>query len=137
MHKFPKGDNEMVDSIVIKNGYVYDPINDIDGETLDISINDGKIVEKAPLGAEVIDASNMIVMPGAIDIHAHVSSQSVNFGRMSTKPHSQSIFTTSQIGQEYIKQGYSLFIEAAVAAHLARHTHLEFQDIPCILLPLS
>lgn len=122
----------MTDSIIIENGYVYDPINDIDGETLDIVIKDGKIVEKATVGAEIIDASNMIVMPGAIDIHAHISSQSVNFGRMFTRQHSKSLFTTSQIGQEYIKQGYTLFIEAAVAAHLARHTHLEFQDIPFI-----
>ncbi|MHA2061562.1 MAG: formylmethanofuran dehydrogenase subunit A [Candidatus Sifarchaeia archaeon] len=122
----------MVDSIIIKNGYVYDPINNIDGETLDISIKDGKIVDKASADAEVIDASNMIVMPGAIDIHAHVSSQSINFGRMFTKSPSHSLQTTSQIGQEYVKQGYTLFIEAAVAAHLARHTHLEFQDIPFI-----
>jgi formylmethanofuran dehydrogenase subunit A len=122
----------MADSIIIKNGYVYDPINNINGETLDISIKNGKIVEEASAEAEVIDASNMIVMPGAIDIHAHMSSQSVNFGRMLTKSSSQSLYTTSQIGHEYIKQGYTLFIEAAVAAHLARHTHLEFQDIPFI-----
>jgi len=122
----------MADSILIKNGYVYDPINNINGETLDISIKDRKIVEKASADAEVIDASNMIVMPGAIDIHTHISSQTVNFGRMFTKPPSQPLYTTSQIGQEYIKQGYTLFIEAAVAAHLARHTHLEFQDIPFI-----
>ena len=122
----------MADSILIKNGYVYDPINNINGETLDISIKDRKIVEKASANAEVIDASNMIVMPGAIDIHTHISSQTVNFGRMFTKPPSQPLYTTSQIGHEYIKQGYTLFIEAAVAAHLARHTHLEFQDIPFV-----
>jgi len=122
----------MTDSTIIKNGHVYDPINNINGEILDIIIKDGKIAEKASVGAKIIDASNMIVMPGAIDIHAHVSSQSVNFGRMFTRPHSQSLFTSSQIGQEYIKQGYTLFIEAAVTAHLARHTHLEFQDIPFI-----
>jgi formylmethanofuran dehydrogenase subunit A len=122
----------MVDSIILKNGYVYDPINNINGETLDISIKNGKIVEKTSAKAEVIDASNMIVMPGAIDIHSHISSQSVNFGRMFTKSPSQTLNKTSQISQEYIKQGYTLFIEAAVAAHLARHTHLEFQDIPYI-----
>ncbi|MFX1520659.1 MAG: formylmethanofuran dehydrogenase subunit A [Promethearchaeota archaeon] len=122
----------MADSIIIKNGYVYDPINEINEEILDIVIKDGKIVEKAPADAEIIDASNMIVMPGAIDVHAHISSQSVNFGRMFTKSPSQSLITAPHIGLEYVKQGYTLFIEAAVAAHLARHTHLEFQDIPLI-----
>jgi formylmethanofuran dehydrogenase subunit A len=122
----------MADFIIIKNGYVYDPINEINGETLDVVIKDGKIVEKASADAEVIDASNMIVMPGAIDIHAHMSSQSVNFGRMSAITSSHSLLTAPQVGQEYLKQGYTLFIEAAVAAHTARHTHLEFQDIPFI-----
>jgi len=33
-------------SLVIKNGFVYDPINKVDGEKLDIFIKDGKIVKE-------------------------------------------------------------------------------------------
>ena len=32
--------------ILIKNGFVFDPINKINGEKMDIAIKDGKIVEK-------------------------------------------------------------------------------------------
>ena len=31
--------------LLIKNGFVYDPINGINGEKMDIAIKDGKIVE--------------------------------------------------------------------------------------------
>jgi formylmethanofuran dehydrogenase subunit A len=33
-------------SLVIKNGYVYDPLNGVDGEQKDIFIKEGKIVEE-------------------------------------------------------------------------------------------
>ena len=32
--------------LLIKNGFVYDPINGINGEKMDIAIKNGKIVEK-------------------------------------------------------------------------------------------
>ena len=67
--------------ILIKNGRVVDPANNID-DARDILIEGAKIskVEKninggtplrcAPI--EVIDASGMIVMPGLVDMHAHL-----------------------------------------------------------------
>ena len=33
--------------LFIKNGFVFDPINKINGEKMDIAIKDGKIVEKS------------------------------------------------------------------------------------------
>ena len=32
--------------LIIKNGFVFDPINGINGEKMDIAIKNGKIVEK-------------------------------------------------------------------------------------------
>lgn len=32
-------------AMIIRNGYIFDPLNEIDGEILDIFISDGKIVE--------------------------------------------------------------------------------------------
>jgi formylmethanofuran dehydrogenase subunit A len=55
--------------IAIKNGFVYDPANRIDGERMDIFVRDGKIVEKVTGDFEQIDASGMIVMAGGVDIH--------------------------------------------------------------------
>lgn len=63
-------------SIVIKRGHVIDPKNKIDG-IMDIAINDGKIALVASNidekeGKQVIDAKDLYVTPGLIDMHVHV-----------------------------------------------------------------
>jgi dihydroorotase len=68
--------NAQTYSTIIKGGHVIDPKNNID-EIMDIGINDGKIalVAKsidAKEGKLVIDARNMYVTPGLLDIHVHV-----------------------------------------------------------------
>src|SRR6266536_1573088 len=62
-------------SIVIKEGHVIDPKNNIDG-VIDIAINDGKIVlvEKnidVKQAKQVVNAKGLYVTPGLIDIHTH------------------------------------------------------------------
>jgi dihydroorotase len=62
--------------IVIKGGHVIDPKNNIDG-VRDIAIADGKIARvsdniNANEGKKVIDARNLYVTPGIIDMHVHV-----------------------------------------------------------------
>src|SRR6476469_7109671 len=62
-------------SIVIKDGHVIDPKNNIDG-VMDVAINNGKIVEvakkiDAKKAAQVVNAKGLYVMPGLIDIHSH------------------------------------------------------------------
>ena len=69
--------------LIVKNGFVYDPLNRIDGEKMDIAISNGKIVEKVnEEKAKVVDASGMIVMPGGVDIHCHIAGAEVNTGRL-------------------------------------------------------
>jgi dihydroorotase len=63
-------------STVIKGGHVIDPKNNIDG-IMDVGIRDGKIALVAPNidskeGKQLIDARNMYVTPGLIDMHVHV-----------------------------------------------------------------
>lgn len=67
--------------ILVKNGYVYDPKNGVNGDVMDIAIRDDKIVDKVSPNAKVIDASGKVVMAGGIDIHAHVAGPKVNVGR--------------------------------------------------------
>ncbi len=63
--------------ILIKNGHVIDPKNNID-DILDICIDDGIITEidkdldDSGIEIEVIDASNKLVIPGLVDMHCHL-----------------------------------------------------------------
>src|SRR3954468_4278205 len=62
-------------SIIIKEGRVIDPKNNIDAIT-DIAINDGKIVKLAKNidpkeGIQVVNAKGLYVTPGLVDIHSH------------------------------------------------------------------
>jgi len=61
--------------IVIKNGRVIDPASNTD-RVADVLIVEGRIAGVAPdlscPGAEILDASGMIVAPGFIDMHVHL-----------------------------------------------------------------
>jgi dihydroorotase len=62
-------------SLIIKNGHVVDPVNGIDSQK-DVLIEDGKIatvdsgIEQG--GVEVLDAKELYVVPGLIDMHVHL-----------------------------------------------------------------
>lgn len=61
--------------LILKNGRIVDPANGLD-RTADLAIEDGVIREIAQgldtTGAEVFDASGLIVAPGFIDMHVHL-----------------------------------------------------------------
>jgi len=61
---------------IIRNGRVIDPANKRD-EIIDLAIVDGKIAKRSEIRGqktevEEIDASNLIVSPGLIDMHVHL-----------------------------------------------------------------
>ena len=72
---------KILKDLIIKNGLVYDPLNNIDGDKKEIHIKNGVIVDKVNGDAKVIDASGMIIMPGGVDIHSHIAGAKVNAGR--------------------------------------------------------
>ena len=65
----------------IAGGSVYDPANGVAGEVRDVCVQDGKIVADVPGHARRIDARGMVVMPGGVDIHAHIAGPKVNAAR--------------------------------------------------------
>ena len=138
----------MASSMRIINGRVYDPANDIDGETKEICIKDGKIVDSVADDATVIDAQGMVIMPGGVDIHCHIAGPKVNAARkLQPEDHRHDVhpstpFTRSgtggtvpstfATGYRYATLGYTTAMEAAVTPIGARHTLEEFQDTPVI-----
>jgi formylmethanofuran dehydrogenase subunit A len=132
----------------IIGGEVYDPLNGIDGAVKEICIQDGKIVESCSEPAEVIDARNLVVMPGGVDIHSHIASPAVNSARgfrpedhrllccpRTERTRSGVGFTvpsTFATGYLYAKLGYTTVMEAATPPIGTRHTHEELMDIPII-----
>jgi len=136
-------------TLVIKNGFVYDPLNKIDGEVMDISLADGKIVESVNEGeAKVIDAKGMVVMPGGVDMHSHIAGAKVNLGRMLRPEDHQgdeepktsntrcgvgsSVPSTFATGYRYARMGYTTVFEPATPPLKTRHTHEELDDTPMI-----
>jgi len=64
----------MSGTLLIKNGHLIDPANDLDG-IANLWIKDGKIVAIGAYDAEAeqeIDADGKIVCPGLIDMHVHL-----------------------------------------------------------------
>jgi dihydroorotase len=63
--------------LLIANGYVVDPTQGVNGGR-DILIEDGRVAallpsgEARPEGAEVFDATGLVVAPGFIDLHTHL-----------------------------------------------------------------
>ncbi|ACV23997.1 formylmethanofuran dehydrogenase subunit A [Methanocaldococcus fervens AG86] len=132
---------------IIKNGIVYDPLNGVNGEKMDICVKDGKIVESVSDKAKVIDASGCVVMPGGIDSHSHIAGAKVNVGRIFRPEDSKmevyakkglrsgtgfSVPSTYKTGYQYSEMGYTTVIEAAMPPLIARHTHEEFMETPQI-----
>jgi len=64
-----------VNKLVIKNGRVVDPAQDLD-RVSDVAIEEGTIRQIAPsidaTGAAEFDATGLIVAPGFIDMHVHL-----------------------------------------------------------------
>jgi formylmethanofuran dehydrogenase subunit A len=136
----------------IVGGAVHDPANGVDGEERDVCIEDGRVVAALPAGAPTLDARGMVVMPGGVDIHAHFASASCNHARRlipdehaadpapapsltEGEPRSGSggtVPSTFTTGYRYAGLGYTTAFDAAVAPLLARHSHAELDDTPCV-----
>ncbi|MEM1525225.1 MAG: formylmethanofuran dehydrogenase subunit A [Nitrososphaerales archaeon] len=136
-------------ALLIKNGIVYDPLNNINGEVMDIMIDGNKIVSSINESkAQVIDASNKIVMAGGVDLHSHIVGPKVNSGRiLRVEDHYKdlvaktrftrsgsgySIPSTFVTGYRYAIMGYTTVCEPANPPLKMIAVHDELNDIPMI-----
>lgn len=138
----------MAESIRISGGRVYDPLNGLDGAAKDLCVEDGKIVQECRGPTEVIDATNLVILPGGVDIHTHIASPAVNTARglrpedhrllcCPRKPGLRSgvgftVPSTFTTGYLYAQLGYTTVMEAATPPIGTRHTHEELNDIPMV-----
>jgi len=125
--------------LLVKNGLVFDPFNNIEGETKDILIEAGKIVDKFASTNDVkeIDAKGKTVIPAAIEIHAHVASQQLNWVRLlgSNNREFQNLWnglTLNAIAKNYILNGYTFILEANVFPSLTKQTIFDLKRLPVL-----
>ncbi|MEZ0334210.1 MAG: formylmethanofuran dehydrogenase subunit A [Gemmatimonadales bacterium] len=138
----------------ITDGAVHDPANGVDGDIRDICVEDGRIVESLPPDAPKLDARGMVVMPGGVDVHSHFASSSCNHARrlipdehtadpvappelsdgepLARSGSGGTVPSTFTTGYRYAGLGYTTAFDAAVAPLMARHSHAELDDTPCV-----
>jgi formylmethanofuran dehydrogenase subunit A len=132
----------------ITGGRVYDPANGVAGELRDVCLQDGKVVADLPADAARIDARGMVVMPGGVDIHAHVAGPKVNAARrLAPEEHRADVHGRTDVmrsgtggtvpstfvtGYRYALLGYTTVVEAAAPPLAARHVLSELRDTPMI-----
>lgn len=137
----------------IANGTVYDPANGVNGVVQDIWVQDGKIVappsEPGVQPDQMLDATGLVVLPGGVDMHAHIAGPKVNVARK-MRPEDKrkappvrrtlgtrsgttgSVPSTFATGYLYAGMGYTTVFDAAIPPLGARHAHEELQDTPII-----
>jgi formylmethanofuran dehydrogenase subunit A len=132
----------------IAGGRVYDPASGVAGTVRDVCLSDGKVVEDVPAHAARIDARGMVVMPGGVDIHAHIAGPKVNAARrLAPEQHRADVVDRSAVmrsgtggivpstfvtGYRYALLGYTTVVEAATPPLAARHVLAELRDTPMI-----
>ena len=136
---------------ILKNGIVYDPANEVNGEKMDVMFKDGIIVDDVSADAKVLDVTDKIVMPAGVDPHAHVAGPKLVVGRLYRPEDSRrgvtqktkvlrsesgfSIPSCPATGYRYSRLGYGTVVEAAMPPLEAKHTHEEIATIPQIDIP--
>ncbi len=142
--------------ILLKDACVYDTVNRINGDCMDVLIEEGVFVDKFSNTKNVdeIDCRGKVLMAGGVDIHSHIAGGPVNVGRL-MRPEDKSVVwgregvvrsgsgfsvpSTFLTGYEYALLGYSFVNQPVTPPLTAKHTHEELLDIPlvdksCLLL---
>ena len=137
--------------IKLTGGRVYDPASGIDGQQLDIYLENGRIVAPPTDGRPVdqeYDLRGKVVMSGAIDMHTHIGGGKGNIARtLLPEDHRQDPVARTSVtrsgnghampssfiaGYRYAEMGYTACFEPAVLPINARQAHMEMGDTPIV-----
>ena len=133
-------------TILIRGGRLHDPKANVAGEIRDVWLRDGKVIPPPVTGEgtandtacrthtpdRVIDAKGMRVTPGAVEVHAHIASTTVNAARgiQSGAGYHAVVPPTVDTGRQYATLGYTAAIEPAVPPATAANAHLQLDRLP-------
>jgi formylmethanofuran dehydrogenase subunit A len=137
----------------IASGTVFDPANGVDGVVSDIWIDEERIVPRPPHAERepfrTLNAAGLVVMPGGVDMHAHIAGPKVNLARR-LRPEDQrnapkrlfanlgrsgtlaSVPTNFVTGCLYAGMGYTTVMDPAIPPLGARQCHHELSETPLI-----
>lgn len=137
--------------IKLTGGRVYDPASGIDGQQLDIYVENGRIITPPTDGRPVdkeYDLRGKVVMSGAIDMHTHIGGGKGNIARtLLPEDHRMDPVARTSVtrsgnghampssfiaGYRYAEMGYTACFEPAVLPINARQAHMEMGDTPIV-----
>jgi len=135
--------------IRLKNARVYDPVQKLNGELMDLWIRDDRIVDPKQItdadSAVTYDLNGAITMAGGVDIHSHIAGGNVNTARLllpdqhrnhlqrqENLPFYNARWSSFETGYRYTEMGYSMVVEPAMLPVNAPQVHREMADIPII-----
>lgn len=133
----------------LKNARVYDPVQKLNGELMDLWIRDDRIVDPSQItdrdSAITYDLDGAITMAGGVDIHSHIAGGNVNTARLllpdqhrnhlqrqENLPFYNARWSSFETGYRYTEMGYSMVVEPAMLPVNAPQVHREMADIPII-----
>jgi formylmethanofuran dehydrogenase subunit A len=111
----------------IAGGRVFDPAQGWQGEVRDLYLDGDLIVPHLPQVEAIIDAKNLAVVPGGIDLRGQVATYGLNFLRLwGVVP------APGKLGEMYAALGYTHVHEPFLTLATAAYVHRELAALPVV-----
>jgi hypothetical protein len=113
--------------VKIAGGRVFDPAQGWQGEVRDLYLDGDRIVPHLPRVEAVVDAKNLAVVAGGIDLRGQVATYGVNFLRLWGV-----IPSPEKLGEMYATLGYTHVHEPFLTLATAGYVHRELAALPVV-----
>ncbi|GAB4307007.1 MAG: formylmethanofuran dehydrogenase subunit A [Promethearchaeota archaeon] len=95
-------------TVVVKNAWLVDPANGVDGEVVDVAIKDGRVVEDVSSPDVTIDAAGQLTVPCGVDPNCHIFSSTLAGANLFGGPPLELVAGT------YVRLGYSTIVDPTI-----------------------